>query len=363
MSYRIFTVFSQSQDVKTNAITEVTTGMWSGDTGSLALIYTSSVQVANSGEFYYDLYNLDPDTDDSAEVQFSVAYGHVSGGGSPTVFESNVSTVPTLVTYAQYRNILLASDEELFKFNETASNDIYVINIQRSRLRQAIDPGNWQLGLSGSNGLFTFIDDSGLGTAVVGNLVANNVYKIRSGTIESGLASDTTTYGLVFPDYGVIVLHPSAISSSVGFSGSNSSLDGKFLTTVPFAPYTGSTAASTNPSQYQYQHEALVRSMGLAMTASSQAGDFIARSAENIVSTNYFIRLRNDEYNYSNNPTYYTGSNPQNVLPAFSVKPITYVTTIGLYNDQNELLAVAKLSRPIQKSDDKEALIRVRLDY
>jgi len=90
---------------------------------------------------------------------------------------------------------------------------------------------------------------------------------------------------------------------------------------------------------------------------------FIARSAEKITSTNYFVRLKNGDYNYSNNPTYYTGSLPQNVLPAFRDKPISYVTTIGLYNDANELLAVAKLSRPVQKSTDKEALVRVRLDY
>jgi hypothetical protein len=90
---------------------------------------------------------------------------------------------------------------------------------------------------------------------------------------------------------------------------------------------------------------------------------FIARSAEKITSTNYFVRLKNNNYNYSNNPTYYSGSNPQTALAPFLDNPITYPTTIGLYNDSNELLAVAKLSRPIQKSPDKEALIRVRLDY
>jgi hypothetical protein len=89
----------------------------------------------------------------------------------------------------------------------------------------------------------------------------------------------------------------------------------------------------------------------------------IAVGCRTITSTNYFVRLRNTEFNYSNNPTYYTGSNPQNVLPPFRDKALTYATTIGLYNDSNELLAVAKLSRPVQKSTDKEALIRVRLDY
>ena len=351
MAYNIFTPLNPTEDITSIRGIEVTTGMWSGDTGSLSTIFTSSVQVANSGEFYYDAYNLNPVSNDSAEVQFSVAYGHVSGGGSPTLTTLDTPTLPTQVTYAQYRNILLGKDVELFSFNEVSTNDIYVINIQRARLKQAIDPGNWELKLSGSNGVKTFIDDSGLGTAVAGNLVANNVYNIRSGSITGGVNSvDTTVYGQVFPDYGVIVLNPSLVNNLIGVTGSNATENGRNLP-GPFAPYTGSAATT-----YQYQHESLFRSIKLG-------ADFQARSAETITSNNYFIRLRNTAYNYSNNPTYYTGSNPQNVLEPFRVKPVTYATTIGLYNDANELLAVAKLSRPIQKSTDKEALIRVRLDY
>lgn len=357
MAYNIFTQLSLNDDITSLRGTEVTTGMWSGDTGSLATIFTSSVQFANSGEFYYDLYNENPATSDSAEVQFSVAYGHRLGSGSPSLSSLNTSTLPTQVTYVQYRNILLGKDVEKFTFDETESDDIYVINMQRSRLRQAIDPGNWQLGLKGTTRTSTFIDDSGLGTAVVGNLVANNVYNIRSGTIDDGFATgDTTVYGLVFPDYGVIILHPNAIRQAIGMvSPANGN---RALTASPYAPYTGSGI-----TEYQYDHEGLVRAISASMAVAGGAGDFQARSAETITSTNYFIRLRNNQYNYSNNPTYYTGSNPQNVLEPFRVKPITYVTTIGLYNNSNELLAVAKLSRPVQKSTDKEALVRVRLDY
>jgi hypothetical protein len=355
--YSIFTEF-QDDDISSLKGTEVTTGLWSNDTGSLSTVFTSSQQVANSGEYYYDIYNLNPASNDSAEIQFSVAYGHVNGGGSPPLTTVNTSTLPTQVVYSQYRNILLSKDVEKFSFGGVESNDIYVINFQRSRLKQALDPGNWQLSLSGSNGKFTFVDDSGLTTAVVGNLVANNVYNIKSGSLTATTTASNTIFGLVFPDYGTIILNPSAISASVGFSGSNSTtLDAKTLLApnIPFAPYTGSVAQT-----YQYQHESLVR----AISGSMRAGDaFIARSAETITSTNYFVRLKNTQYNYSNNPTYYTGSLPQQVLEPFRVKPITYVTTIGLYNDANELLAVAKLSRPVQKSTDKEALIRVRLDY
>lgn len=344
-------------DIVTLTGTEVTTGLWSNDTGSLSLIYTSSYQVGISGEFYYDMYDADP-TGSISEVQFSVAYGHVSGGGSPSLATSSVSTLPTQVVYSQYRNILLDKGVDLFSFGGTTSEDIYVLNIQRSRLKQALDPGNWQLGLSGSKGVFTFVDDSGLTSAVQGNLVVDSVYNIKSGSLAAANTASNTVFGLVFPDYGIIVLHPSAISSSIGLSGSSAAstqIDARLKTSTPFAPYTGLDAPT-----YQYAHEGLARAISGSMAAGKP---FVARSAESISSQNYFIRLRNNEYNYSNNPTYYTGSNPQNILPAFRVKPVTYVTTIGLYNNSNDLLAVAKLSKPVQKSSDKEVLVRVRLDF
>ncbi len=359
----IFSIFAQNDQTAVLS-TEVTTGLWSPDeTGSLSAVFTSSIQKDIAGEYFYALYNLNPSvTSNNAEVQFSVAYGHVDGGGSP-ILDTNVlggqSVLPTQVIYSQYRNILLTSGSK-FTFNQTASNDIYVINVNRARMKQALDPGNWELGLSGSNGVSTFVDDFGVSNTVSGNIIASNVYNIRSGSLTAGSASfgDSTVYGLVFPDYGAIVLNPSAISASVGFSGSNSTtLNASTLLTAPFAPYTGSAATG-----YQYQHEALLRSISGSM---SRGFPFVARSVEKISSKNYSIYLRYDEFNYTNNPSYYTtdAEGKRQILTPFKDSPITYITTIGLYNAQNELLAVAKLSRPLQKSKDKAALIRVRLDY
>jgi hypothetical protein len=75
------------------------------------------------------------------------------------------------------------------------------------------------------------------------------------------------------------------------------------------------------------------------------------------------LRLNNREFNYSNNPTFATGSNGQILNTDFERDPKAFVTTVGLYSDANELLAVAKLSRPLEKSFSKEALLRVRLDF
>jgi hypothetical protein len=68
--------------------------------------------------------------------------------------------------------------------------------------------------------------------------------------------------------------------------------------------------------------------------------------------------------NYSNNPTFAnTMLDSKLVFDSFRYNPYSYVTTIGLYNDANELLAVAKLSKPLQKSFNSEVSITVKLEY
>jgi len=87
------------------------------------------------------------------------------------------------------------------------------------------------------------------------------------------------------------------------------------------------------------------------------------RNTTELNSTVYFVRANHNEFNYSSNPTYITGSKIRvkndNKLNA----PTTYITTIGLHAPDGETLAVAKLSEPLKKNPDTELTIRVRLDY
>src|SRR6056300_731189 len=217
---------------KVNAKVEVvTTGLWTGDTGSLTAAFTSSTQVAaDSGDYYYNVYNADPATDTSAEVQFGVAYGHVNGSGSISLQNSDDALLASKATYAQYKSILLDPTDAKFSFENgsgvaTDSNDIYVININRARYREKMDPGNWSLQLSGSNGTFTFIDDSG---KKFGDTLgkAGRVFKVVSGSLNLGTENAATVntvtssgdegFGLFYPDRGIIVLNPSAIQATIG---------------------------------------------------------------------------------------------------------------------------------------------------
>ena len=90
---------------------------------------------------------------------------------------------------------------------------------------------------------------------------------------------------------------------------------------------------------------------------------FQARREEKLSSTHFFCRAGNKEFNFSNNPTFFTGSTGDFVQPTFFKDPKTFITTVGMFNNSNELLAVAKLSQPVLKSFSREALIKVKLDF
>ena len=80
-------------------------------------------------------------------------------------------------------------------------------------------------------------------------------------------------------------------------------------------------------------------------------------------STIYFCRANTQDYNYSSNPTYLTASKVRVKNNNPKAEPVSYITTVGLYSADNELLAVAKLSEPLKKSPSNELTLRVRLDY
>jgi hypothetical protein len=345
-------------DKVTNRTEIVTSGIWSGDTGSLDVKanYTSSVQVASvSGKYYLDVYNMETSSE-AAEVQFSIAYGDSRGFGAPTLTQNDDSTLPTKATYNQYKNVLLDSADPYFSVytgstaGGTDMTSFYAINVNRARYKERLDPGNISIELSGSVRTITLIDDSGGTDENV--TTAGRVYNLVSGSLNIGsaLTASISSYtapngqgfGLFYPDMGIILLNPNALESAV---------DPKLA-----------AATSSAVSTYHQNNGNNVGSVALLM-AISGGMDFQVRRTENVSTSHYFVRANNREFNFSNNPTFVTGSVGQFVNSSFERDPKVYITTVGLYDDANELLAVAKTSKPIEKSFDKEVAIKVKLDF
>ena len=330
----------------------VTTGLWTGNTGSLSTFVTSSSQSAASLNYYTNVYN-----EAAGDVQYAVAYGHKFGSGSVSLDNDDSSTLATKATYAQYKQLLLDQGDDKFKFYSGStedgheSDDIYIINVSRARYKEKMDAGNWSVILSGSNQTFNFIDNSGKKFSdSVGK--AGRIFNIGSGSLNLGTESEATInslidsngrgYGKFYPDQGIIVLNPTAIHQTIGTSVDSGSNSGASV-------YEGITREGQN--QFLL-HEAI-----------RGGGDFQARRTENVSTSHYFIRATNREYNFSNNPTFVTGSDGSFAESTFEKDPKTFITTVGLLNDANETIAVAKTSQPIPKSFYKEVLIKVKLDF
>jgi hypothetical protein len=348
-SKRVYTAFKVG-DVVEGGVEKVTRGLWSGNVGTLTSFHTSSAQSATQKEYYYEIFD-GISTNSTSEAQFSVTYGHNAGSGSLGQNEDS----PSNAIYSQYAQILLPDQQRTFTFNDVSSEQIYAININRARIKDRLDPGNFQLNLaelsgsaeliyntgsnlavSSSNKIIKLIDDSGDTQQAATQI--GRTYNLVSGSILNGVYSPKTYYGQVFPEQGVIILNADTMDTALSF---------------------GSVTASNTNGDNAFK---LLTSISGAAAINSDYG-FAARNEERVQSTYYFVRAKNGEYNFSNNPSFVTGSNGAFRQPTFANNPKSYITTVGLYSSAQELLAVAKLSQPILKSFSNEVLVKVKLDF
>ena len=335
-----------SSDIVTNVKDTVSSGMWADGAGTLTSFFTSSESEVSYGTYYLDVWDKNPTSDTTATVQFSVAYGHIHGSGSTGALGVDGNRESATI-YRQLANTLLGPTEDRFTFEasdgaHTTPSYIYAISIARQQLREKMDPGNWELHLSGS-GISTMklIDDSGATTNPTVNQ-GGRVFNVVSGSISSGVATIKTAaasqpgggLGLFYPDTGIIVLNGPVIGS------------------VSSASLSASVASNTEGDNTGKFYDKL-----------SGGNYFQARREEVITSQHYFCRVPNKEFNFSSNPTFTSGSNGKFTVPTFYKNPKVFITQVGLYNDDNELLAIAKLSKPLLKSYSREAIIKVKLDF
>jgi hypothetical protein len=307
----------------------VVRGMWQNDVSQLTSYFTASAQATSEqGKYYLDVY----DTAATSSAQFSIQYGHISGSGSININPSVLHYSVSKVIYGQYRNLIYGSEETaILDGNGSAMANFYVINICRSRYKESIRPASMTLFLSGSSGKLSLTDDSA--TVTSANYIdSNRYYALRSGSEGTLFSSVTTEYGYLFPDLGVVLLNPAAIAGYI--ASANTSI------------------ATTTDAQ---NSKLLFNSLVLG-------GGFKLQSQETVSSRYFFTRVYNGDYNYTTNPSIIDSQG--NLLYSTLIdNPQTFITTVGLYNDSAELLAVAKLSKPLVKDFTKELLLRVKLDY
>jgi hypothetical protein len=320
----------------------ITSTLWSTGAPTLISFNTSSVQAAgSSGNYYLSIYQTSS-IDPTAQVQFDIAYADALGSGSVLYNPIVPSNSYTKTVYGQYRSLILEDENASFIFgtgnNSYTGNNFWVLSIERARYKQSLFPGSLNLKISGSGGIINLTDNS-LDNPVNVFIGSSRVYQLISGSngtagtlANSGYVANSGSYGLVFPDLGTILLNPAAISQSIQVNASR----------------------SNNSDGLNNQR---------LFNAISLGASFALNSEETITSDYVFVRARNSEFNYSENPSFISGSTGEVIYDNFINQPQVYITTVGMYNDSNDLLAVAKMSRPLLKDFTKEALVRVKLDF
>ena len=348
-----------STDIVVGRVNQVSSPMWTaGDIAALqSAFYTSPTQTVATGSGVFNVYNglYYNNVYYSGEPFFSVAYGNYYGSGSSQTDIDTTKIYPTKAIYSEYANVLLSSTQKIFTFTTASSvtatttitgSSIYAISFTVNKYKDKLDEGQLEFSLSGSNGQFTFIDDS----SVTGKIADS--YNIISGSIVNGIPTPYTNNGTVsavyngigtlYPKAGTIILNSQKISTLIGISD---------------------FVGPSNPTSYPLYQKNLIDGLTKCKTKY-----FKARKSEFLPSKHYFVRVKNQEFNYSNNPSFVSdGTDGKQAgtlrFNQFFTNPQTYITTVGLYNDSNELVAVAKLSQPVMKSFDNESLIKVRLDF
>ena len=348
--------FNIAEDTITTQIT-VTNGFFDGGVGTLAGSNFTTSSLSSTQKSYY--YNLQYNSKD----HFSISYGHKGGSGSAE--ESATVEGTTQAIYKQFFNFVETSAENLrdtsgFSMidgtdgtNAVTQEGIYVLAAERLQMKDRLNPGTWTVTLSGSDTAggaknLELTDDSK--TVDAESAPFGPRYNIVSGSAGSVQeAYDTKTYGFFYPDAGLMVFSANALSSSLPGDAEFKTSGSGFV-----GGGTGLTPDHRVIDGADNAHK---------LTRALQLGSVTLRSEEQQYIFDYFCRAKASEFNLSQNVTFWSGSTYEIRHSDMVTNPQTFISEVGLYDNQNSLLAVGKLSSPINKNFSSEAIVKVRLTY
>jgi hypothetical protein len=372
---------------KITSTDKITAGYFTGGDGKLEATSIISGTLTDTQEKYY--YGIAKDNI-TGSIQFHVAYGHKAGSGSYT--NGNAVEGATEAIYKQWANILQPETEVTGGFfisrnsglssapvnaqvGSGADQEIYVLTAQRSLMKDRLNKKNWTLAISGTlgnsgtatrsgSGLIFFTDDSETTEAVA--TPAGPRYNIVSGTLGnvSGSGASHRTYGFYYPDQGVLVFSGKELSGSVPGAAKSGSTAATY--------YSGSTGTHWNTTKGfwgfgtngQDGSADMNNALRFLNVLNPQCQGYLQfRNEEDQTSVSYFCRARASHLNFSNNPTFVSGS--QNELRQTTMRgnPTVFVTGVELYDGAGNVVATGKLSTPLKKNFSSEVTIKTKLTF
>lgn len=342
-----------------------TTGLFSCNNSERINTFVSGTVSSDHQQYFMSIYNK-PTTHPNSYHEFDLAYAHISGSGSSyevTVLTEPSELLPAKTMFRKYMLDCFDTVEGKFPFkNNKNGNYFYAIHFNRNSFKDRLDIGNFQLTLApisssanqlintGSNFypnpsssvIYTLIDDSIDGKEYVTYTEElKDYYYLVSGSLNDGIygESENDAWGVVFPRKGLIILDGVVLDQSCSFNTVTASIDGDNIRKL-FYSISGSVTQNA------------VR---------TETGSWWGRGSSEYMTETYFCRALPSEMNFSNNPTYVSGSNKELKYLTMRDEPQTYITSIGLYNRHKELLAIGKLEKPLLKKYNTECNFHVRI--
>ena len=358
---------------KITTVEKVTTPYFSDGTEKIlgANIGTSSLTDTNE-KYFFGLSN----TSTLTTEEFNITFGSTNGYGAKV--EANTKS-ETEAIYKQYANLLLAPTEVTGGFfisslgtegkNYTSGvkdSEIFVVSARRSNMKDRINKGTWTVTLSGSNSAgnggapgtnktLELTDDS-VGRNPTATPVGDryNIVSGAAGTVAK--AASARTFGFFYPDMGIMVFSGTELSASI--PGKNANINGVAQLTPEGSSNTFmgfGTGTQTNANkQHALRFINCLQPAGALMTF---------RDEEDQVSAQYFCRVRSGQMNFSNNPTFVSGSLNELRQSTMKDNPTSFISSVQLYNDAGDMVAVGNLSKPLKKNFSSEATVKVKLTY
>jgi len=295
----------------------------------------------------------------SANHILDISAGYSADSTYSATYAASASQVKKINIYNQHAQVLYGytTGGVIRNFDQdgdvsaggTKMTECFFLNFSRLLTKDEIKKGSFRLDWYDDND-----DQHGQsGAKTIGDYGAATSYKVNSPSGE---------YGLLYTSSAASALGTNNVVGHIYYQAGIAVLSANIVTSrLPNAAVGGAYNVDSGSNVQQAFTGSTITELANGFRFALDNIEF--NNTTELNSTIYFCRANTQDYNYSGNPTYLTASKIRVKADNPKAEPVSYVTTVGLYSADNELLAVAKLSEPLKKSPSNELTLRVRLDY
>jgi hypothetical protein len=328
-----FNTFDQAKDIASlvssvNEVVSISGSIFSND---LNVKFFKNIASASAGTdlggYFETSYDSSPTSSLSTPL-FDLTYGYSTGSTFNLAITPSSSQNEKIKVYREMASVLLGDPDSQFTINQVSSPECFFVLIKRGIQKDEIKKGSVQVIINGQSSQFTASDDGAV--AAFSQNLGGDFAPLKF----NGTGSEV---GQVWYNSGIIVLSDNLTwPVSTAWSGTKTLIESQ---------------SSSSINQIVDGFRKHIDKINL-------------HNQTNLYSTVYFCRATNSEFNYSSNSTFVDDDKRIRVTSGSNIlQTRTYITTVGLYDANDNLLAVGKVNKPITKSPDTEATFRVRLDY